>query len=68
MKVQDGCQHRCSFCIVPFARGGSRSQAVEVVVEQIEGLVDAGYAEVVLTGVDLGHYGWDLAPGRRWRC
>jgi threonylcarbamoyladenosine tRNA methylthiotransferase MtaB len=62
VKVQDGCQHRCSFCIVPFARGGSRSQAVEVVVEQIEGLVGAGYAEVVLTGVDLGHYGWDLSP------
>jgi threonylcarbamoyladenosine tRNA methylthiotransferase MtaB len=62
VKVQDGCQHRCSFCIVPFARGGSRSQAVEVVVEQIEELVGAGYAEVVLTGVDLGHYGWDLAP------
>jgi len=62
VKIQDGCQHRCSFCIVPFARGGSRSQAVDVVVEQIEGLVDAGYAEVVLTGVDLGHYGWDLHP------
>jgi threonylcarbamoyladenosine tRNA methylthiotransferase MtaB len=62
VKVQDGCQHRCSFCIVPFARGGSRSQPVEVVVEQVEGLVGAGYAEVVLTGVDLGHYGWDLRP------
>jgi threonylcarbamoyladenosine tRNA methylthiotransferase MtaB len=62
VKVQDGCQHRCSFCIVPFARGGSRSQAVEVVVEQIEELVGAGYAEVVLTGVDLGHYGWDISP------
>jgi threonylcarbamoyladenosine tRNA methylthiotransferase MtaB len=62
VKVQDGCQHRCSFCIVPFARGGSRSQALAVVVEQIEGLVGAGYAEVVLTGVDLGHYGWDLSP------
>ena len=62
VKVQDGCQHRCSFCIVPFARGGSRSQAVEAVVEQVEGLVGAGYAEVVLTGVDLGHYGWDLSP------
>jgi threonylcarbamoyladenosine tRNA methylthiotransferase MtaB len=47
---------------VPFARGGSRSQPVEVVVEQVEGLVAAGYAEVVLTGVDLGHYGWDLRP------
>jgi threonylcarbamoyladenosine tRNA methylthiotransferase MtaB len=62
VKVQDGCQHRCSFCIVPFARGGSRSQPVEVVVDQVEGLLAAGYAEVVLTGVDLGHYGWDLAP------
>jgi threonylcarbamoyladenosine tRNA methylthiotransferase MtaB len=62
VKVQDGCQHRCSFCIVPFARGDSRSQPVDVVVDQVEGLVAAGYAEVVLTGVDLGHYGWDLAP------
>ena len=62
VKVQDGCQHRCSFCIVPFARGGSRSQGVEAVVEQVERLVDAGYAEAVLTGVDLGHYGWDLSP------
>jgi threonylcarbamoyladenosine tRNA methylthiotransferase MtaB len=62
VKVQDGCQHRCSFCILPFARGDSRSQPVDVVVDQVEGLVAAGYAEVVLTGVDLGHYGWDLAP------
>ena len=62
VKVQDGCQHRCSFCIVPMARGGSRSQPVDVVVEQVEGLVAAGYREVVLTGVDMGHYGWDLAP------
>ncbi|MGH7322674.1 MAG: tRNA (N(6)-L-threonylcarbamoyladenosine(37)-C(2))-methylthiotransferase MtaB [Candidatus Rokuibacteriota bacterium] len=62
VKVQDGCQHRCTFCIVPFARGGSRSQPLEVVVERVEGLVAAGYAEVVLTGVDLGHYGWDLTP------
>ncbi|MGH7359644.1 MAG: radical SAM protein, partial [Candidatus Rokuibacteriota bacterium] len=57
VKVQDGCQHRCSFCIVPFARGGSRSQPVDVVVGQVEAFVAAGYAEVVLTGVDLGHYG-----------
>jgi threonylcarbamoyladenosine tRNA methylthiotransferase MtaB len=64
VKVQDGCQHRCGFCIVPFARGASRSQAVEVVGEQVEGLVAAGYVEVVLTGVDLGHYGWDLMPRR----
>jgi threonylcarbamoyladenosine tRNA methylthiotransferase MtaB len=62
VKVQDGCQHRCSFCIVPFARGASRSQPVGVVVEQVESLVAAGYREMVLTGVDLGHFGWDLAP------
>ena len=62
VKVQDGCQHRCSFCIVPFARGDSRSQPVDVIVDQVERLVGAGYAEVVLTGVDLGHYGRDLAP------
>jgi threonylcarbamoyladenosine tRNA methylthiotransferase MtaB len=62
VKVQDGCQHRCSFCIVPFARGGSRSQPIAIVAEQIEALVGAGYTEVVLTGVDLGHYGWDLQP------
>jgi threonylcarbamoyladenosine tRNA methylthiotransferase MtaB len=62
VKVQDGCQHRCSFCIVPFARGGSRSQPLPVVLEQVEALVAAGYREVVLTGVDLGHYGWDLQP------
>ena len=62
VKVQDGCQHRCSFCVVPFARGPSRSQPLSLVVEQVEALVAAGYAEVVLTGVDLGHYGWDLLP------
>jgi len=62
VKIQDGCQHRCSFCIVPYARGPSRSQPVEVVVKQIAGLAEAGYREVVLTGVDMGHYGWDLTP------
>jgi threonylcarbamoyladenosine tRNA methylthiotransferase MtaB len=62
VKVQDGCQHRCAFCIVPAARGGSRSQDPEVVLEQIRALVEAGYREITLTGVDLGHYGWDLVP------
>ena len=62
VKIQDGCQHRCSFCIVPYARGPSRSQPVEVVVDRIQEAVEAGYPEVVLTGVDMGHYGWDLAP------
>ncbi|MBI2460741.1 MAG: tRNA (N(6)-L-threonylcarbamoyladenosine(37)-C(2))-methylthiotransferase MtaB [Candidatus Rokubacteria bacterium] len=62
VKIQDGCQHRCSFCIVPYARGPSRSQPVEVVVDRLHEAVEAGYPEVVLTGVDMGHYGWDLAP------
>ncbi|PWU25064.1 MAG: tRNA (N(6)-L-threonylcarbamoyladenosine(37)-C(2))-methylthiotransferase MtaB, partial [Candidatus Rokuibacteriota bacterium] len=62
VKIQDGCQHRCAFCIVPMARGGSRSQDPKVVLEQIETLADAGYQEITLTGVDIGHYGWDLVP------
>jgi threonylcarbamoyladenosine tRNA methylthiotransferase MtaB len=62
VKVQDGCQHRCAFCIVPMARGGSRSQDPKVIREQIETLVDAGYREITLTGVDIGHYGADLVP------
>ncbi|HZE36482.1 MAG TPA: tRNA (N(6)-L-threonylcarbamoyladenosine(37)-C(2))-methylthiotransferase MtaB [Candidatus Eisenbacteria bacterium] len=62
VKVQDGCQHRCAFCIVPSARGRSRSQAPAAVVGQIQALVASGYGEVTLTGVDIGHYGWDLHP------
>lgn len=61
VKVQDGCQHRCAFCIVPAARGPSRSREPQVVVDQVRRLVEAGHVEVTLTGVDLGHYGWDLA-------
>jgi threonylcarbamoyladenosine tRNA methylthiotransferase MtaB len=62
LKVQDGCQHRCAFCIVPFARGRSRSLAPDVVEAHAHALVAAGHPEIVLTGVDLGHYGADLAP------
>jgi threonylcarbamoyladenosine tRNA methylthiotransferase MtaB len=62
VKIQDGCQHRCAFCIVPYARGGSRSQDGSVVVEQVQRLVESGRREVVLTGVDIGHYGRDLVP------
>jgi threonylcarbamoyladenosine tRNA methylthiotransferase MtaB len=62
VKVQEGCQHRCAFCIVPQARGTSRSQRPELVVDQVRRLVAAGHAEVVLTGVDLGHWGADLTP------
>lgn len=62
VKAQDGCQHRCAFCIVPLARGASRSREPRAVVEEIGRLAAAGFRDVTLTGVDLGHYGWDLAP------
>jgi threonylcarbamoyladenosine tRNA methylthiotransferase MtaB len=62
VKIQDGCQHRCAFCIVPAARGGSRSQEPKVVLDQVRALAEAGYPDVTLTGVDVGHYGWDLYP------
>jgi threonylcarbamoyladenosine tRNA methylthiotransferase MtaB len=62
LKVQEGCQHRCAFCIVPMARGASRSLEPALVVDQARRLVEAGHPEIVLTGVDLGHYGADLVP------
>jgi threonylcarbamoyladenosine tRNA methylthiotransferase MtaB len=62
VKVQDGCQHRCAFCIVPRARGASRSLSPELVLEQVRALVALGHHEAVLTGIDLGHYGADLVP------
>ena len=62
VKIQDGCQHRCAFCIVPAARGGSRSQEPKVVLDQVRALAEAGYPDVTLTGVDIGHYGRDLYP------
>ena len=63
VQVQQGCDHRCTFCIIPFGRGPSRSVPVGAVVEQVRALVRAGYREVVLTGVDVTSYGSDL-PGR----
>ena len=62
VQVQNGCDHRCTFCIIPFGRGNSRSVPAGVVVEQIKRLVDKGFLEVVLTGVDLTSWGADL-PG-----
>jgi len=62
VQVQNGCDHRCTFCIIPFGRGNSRSVPAGVVVDQIRRLVDRGYNEVVLTGVDLTSWGADL-PG-----
>lgn len=62
LKVQDGCNFRCAFCAITLARGPSRSLPPEAVVRQVETLVASGHREVVLTGVDLGSYGWDLSP------
>ena len=62
VQVQNGCDHRCTFCIIPFGRGNSRSVPAGVVVEQVRRLVGRGYNEVVLTGVDLTSWGGDL-PG-----
>jgi threonylcarbamoyladenosine tRNA methylthiotransferase MtaB len=60
VQVQNGCDHRCTFCIIPYGRGNSRSVPAGVVVDQIRRLVDKGFAEVVLTGVDLTSWGADL--------
>jgi len=62
VQVQNGCDHRCTFCIIPYGRGNSRSVPAGVVVDQIKRLVQRGYLEVVLTGVDLTSWGADL-PG-----
>ena len=63
VQVQNGCDHRCTFCIIPFGRGNSRSVATGVIVDQIKRMLDRGYKEVVLTGVDLTSWGADL-PGK----
>ena len=62
LKVQDGCSARCSYCIVPAARGASRSLPVEDVLDSIRQISTSGYPEIVLTGIHLGHYGLDLQP------
>ena len=61
VQVQNGCDHRCTFCIIPFGRGNSRSLPPDTVIAQIRRLVEAGYKEIVLTGIDLTSYGPDLA-------
>jgi threonylcarbamoyladenosine tRNA methylthiotransferase MtaB len=62
VQVQNGCQHRCTFCIIPYGRGNSRSMPMGAVAAQVRALVERGHAEIVLTGVDLTSYGADL-PG-----
>ncbi|MGZ9809266.1 tRNA (N(6)-L-threonylcarbamoyladenosine(37)-C(2))-methylthiotransferase MtaB [Pseudoroseicyclus sp. H15] len=66
VQVQNGCDHRCTFCIIPYGRGNSRSVPAGVVVEQIRRLVAQGYNEVVLTGVDLTSWGADLPAAPRF--
>lgn len=60
VQIQNGCDHRCTFCIIPYGRGPSRSVPIEQVLTQIQTLVERGYKEIVLTGVDLTSYGADL--------
>ncbi|MEA2745245.1 MAG: threonylcarbamoyladenosine tRNA methylthiotransferase MtaB [Acetobacteraceae bacterium] len=62
VQVQQGCDHRCTFCIIPFGRGRNRSVPIGVIADQVRALVAGGYQEVVLTGVDIASYGPDL-PG-----
>jgi threonylcarbamoyladenosine tRNA methylthiotransferase MtaB len=62
LKVQDGCDNRCSFCVIPYVRGQSRSLPMDRIVREVNTLVDAGYREVVISGINLGRWGRDLAP------
>lgn len=65
VQVQNGCDHRCTFCTIPFGRGRSRSVPAEDVIAQIQQVVENGYSEIVLTGVDMTAYGADLAQPMR---
>jgi threonylcarbamoyladenosine tRNA methylthiotransferase MtaB len=65
LKVQDGCDNRCSFCVIPHVRGQSRSLPRERVIAEVRTLVEAGYREVVISGINLGRWGRDLVVGRR---
>jgi threonylcarbamoyladenosine tRNA methylthiotransferase MtaB len=60
LKVQDGCDNRCSFCVIPYVRGQSRSLKLEGVLGEVNGLVEAGYREVVISGINLGRWGRDF--------
>ncbi len=62
LKIQDGCDSRCSYCVIPFVRGKSRSLPPDTVIQEIRQLSAAGYREIVLSGINLGTYGRDLSP------
>lgn len=66
LKVQDGCNNRCSFCIIPGVRGQSRSLLLERVIEEANALAAAGYKEIVLSGINLGRWGRDFTPQQRF--
>jgi threonylcarbamoyladenosine tRNA methylthiotransferase MtaB len=61
LKVQDGCDNRCSFCVIPYVRGQSRSLDLDLVIREVKALVASGYREVVISGINLGRWGRDLA-------
>ncbi len=63
LKVQDGCDNRCSFCVIPYVRGQSRSMKTEQILQEVNALVAAGYRELVISGINLGRWGRDLDPG-----
>jgi threonylcarbamoyladenosine tRNA methylthiotransferase MtaB len=65
LKVQDGCDNRCSFCVIPYVRGQSRSLPLDEVIREVETLVTAGYREVVISGINLGRWGRDLSVSTR---
>jgi threonylcarbamoyladenosine tRNA methylthiotransferase MtaB len=62
LKIQDGCNHRCSYCVIPFVRGRSRSLPADRVIQEIRSLIAAGAREIILSGIDLGSYGRNLSP------
>ena len=64
LKIQDGCNNRCAFCVIPFVRGKSRSLSPETVIDEVRRLSESGYKEIVLSGINLGAWGRDLSPRR----
>ena len=67
VQIQNGCDHRCTFCIIPYGRGNSRSVAPDAICKQINALIDADYKEIVLTGVDLTSYHYVDNSGKNWQ-
>src|SRR4051812_34717871 len=68
LKVQDGCDNRCSFCVIPFVRGASRSLSLDSVLREVGSLVHGGYREMVISGINLGRWGTDFAQPSRFEA